>query len=387
MEKRGILWLFGYMVVVGSLMLYIAIMVVTVDPFFHYHRPDTQNYYYSIDNERSQNDGIIRHFEYDAIITGSSMIENFKTTEANEIFKANFIKVPSSGATYKELYNMVSKALKREQVPRIIIIGLDMNRFFDEANSLRTELGEYPNYLYDNLMLNDVKYLFNRDVIFNRVFVMKEQKNGPGFKPGITSFDQYKEWGELFQYGSQAVLSDKDFDLERTLSAASDEKKLTEREKKSIIQNTAENITSLAVESQDTMFYCFFPPYSAVWWGERVQKGELNRQIEAERTVIEELLKTENIKLYSFNCVKDIVTDLNHYKDKVHYGPWINTLMLQWMKDERGLLTAENYQSYLEEERAFFTSFDYSLLFDQADYSDDSQAESAMERLGSEKLT
>lgn len=52
--------------------------VIMVDPFFHYHKPDTATYFYSLDNERSQNDGIIKNFKYDAVITGTSLVENFR---------------------------------------------------------------------------------------------------------------------------------------------------------------------------------------------------------------------------------------------------------------------------------------------------------------------
>ena len=62
-------------------------VVVYVDPFMHYHKPIISKFFYSLDNQRSQNDGIIKYFDYDAIITGTSMIENFKTSEFDKLFK------------------------------------------------------------------------------------------------------------------------------------------------------------------------------------------------------------------------------------------------------------------------------------------------------------
>ena len=47
-------------------------LVVTVDPFFHFHKP-VSSLSYPLVNERYQNDGIARHFDYDAVITGTSM--------------------------------------------------------------------------------------------------------------------------------------------------------------------------------------------------------------------------------------------------------------------------------------------------------------------------
>lgn len=94
----------------------------------------------------------------------------------------------------------------------------------------------------------------------------------------------------------------------------------------------------------------------------------MNRQIEAEQYVIGLLLEHDNIRLYSFNNRTDITTDLNNYKDKIHYASWINSLMLRWMHDGEYLLTKDNYMDYLEKERAFYTGFDYESLNGQEDY-------------------
>ena len=100
----------------------------------------------------------------------------------------------------------------------------------------------------------------------------------------------------------------------------------------------------------------------------------LDQNIEAERIAIEELLKYDNIRLFSFNNLTNITTDLNNYKDATHYGDWINSLILRYMYDGKGLLTAENYEAYLEEERQFWSTFDYTLMNGQEDYEDDSLA-------------
>ena len=63
-------------------------MTTVIDPFFHYHAP-LDGLQYPIDNQRYQNDGIVKHFSYDALITGTSMTENFKTSEFDTLFGVN----------------------------------------------------------------------------------------------------------------------------------------------------------------------------------------------------------------------------------------------------------------------------------------------------------
>ena len=79
----------------------LGLCTVVVDPFFHYH-PPLDELQYPINNERYQNNGIVRNFKYDAIITGTSMTENFKTTEFDKLFGVESVKVPFSGAAIKK---------------------------------------------------------------------------------------------------------------------------------------------------------------------------------------------------------------------------------------------------------------------------------------------
>ena len=66
-------WLVTYFLSVLLIAGMVMAVVAYVDPFMHYHKPLTDVFYYNLNNERSQNDGITKHFDYDALITGSSM--------------------------------------------------------------------------------------------------------------------------------------------------------------------------------------------------------------------------------------------------------------------------------------------------------------------------
>ena len=99
-------WVFGTMLLTILAFVLTASITVYIDPFFHYHAPlkgyDYPQDEYPTNNERYLNDGITRHFTYDSIITGTSMTENFKVSEANRLFGAHFIKVPFAGSKYRE---------------------------------------------------------------------------------------------------------------------------------------------------------------------------------------------------------------------------------------------------------------------------------------------
>lgn len=368
MKTKSKIWIKGYFIIVLGVLSAIGALVVRVDPFFHYHKPDTERYYYPLDNQRSMNDGIARHFEYDALITGTSMAENFRTTEMDAIFGVHAIKIPFAGGPYEEINESVGRALDYNPGLMTVIRCMDMAYFFDPKD--RKTPSEPPAYLYDNNIVNDVKYIFNRDVIFDRVYPMV-RANKDETAPGMESFDDSSNWMVIYSFGRNSVLEDE-------IVLAEEDTHITEEERAIIHGNIEQNITSLPERYPDVTFYYFFSPYSAAWWETKVTDGTIYKQIEAEECIIEQILEYDNIKLFSFNNRTDVTTDLNNYKDEIHYGEWINSLMLKWMHDDQYLLTKENYKDYLSQELSFYTSYDYSLLREQEDYKNDYFAEALL---------
>ncbi len=368
-------WLTGWFLFVGAALSGIAWTVYTIDPYMHYHKPNTEKYFYILNNQRSQNDGIAKHFDYDAIITGTSMTENFKTSELDETFGVKSIKVPYSGGSYKEINDNLIVAFLHQPNLKIIVRGLDSNKILIHKDWMRKDLGKYPTYLYDNNPFNDVYYLFNKDVIFSRIYKMIRSSRKKNFKPGITSFDTYSRWQERFKFGVKTVLP-KGVKLPKPKSS----KPLTEQEKKTIHDNITQNVTSLADQHPETIFYYFFTPYSIAWWLVARNDGTLYRQLEAEKYAIELILDHPNIRLFSFDNRTDITANLNYYKDAPHYGEWVNSFMLQAIHDGKYLLTKDNYQNYLSRKERFYTTFDYASLAKQEDYECDDYAGALLNR-------
>jgi len=333
-----------------------AVPTVIVDPYFHYHAP-LEQFYYELDNQRSQNDGILKYFDYDAIITGTSMTENFKASELDELFGVKSVKTCFSGGSYKEINDNLRTALEHNDNIRMIVRGLDLDYFFKYKNIMRNDLGEYPTYLYDDNIWNDVKYLFNKEVLWERSWpsLINCCKGEPG---GITSFDVYSNWMENTYFARDGVM--------RNLTPYTEPletKSLTEEDKQILYENFEQNVIRLAKDYPDTTFYYYFTPYSIAWWGEQWKNGDLTRRIEAEKYVIELLLECDNIMLFSFNNDFETISNLNNYKDTIHHGDWINSKILQDMRDEKFLLTQDNYMNYLEELTEYMDSFDYRGLF------------------------
>ena len=125
-QQQAKKWFINCIVLLASVLLAIAVLVVVIDPYFHYHKPFSF-LSYRLFEERYVNDGISRHFDYDAMITGTSMTQNFKTSEMDALFGTNAVKAPFSGAGYQELSNHLIRALQRNEKLKTVVWAIDYN--------------------------------------------------------------------------------------------------------------------------------------------------------------------------------------------------------------------------------------------------------------------
>lgn len=326
-------------------------MTVYVDPLFHYHAP-TEGLEYPLFDERYMNDGIIRHFEYDAIITGSSMTQNFRTSTFDELFGTKSVKVPMSGANYNEINNLLTRAFSYQNDIKTVMRGLDMSMLIDDKDELSYD--EYPDFLYDNNLWNDVYYVLNKEIFFKYTdYVFSFMAEG-----GKTStFDAYKNWHHNYTY--DAVALRKGYQRKELVE---EELPLSDKDKQRLKENVEQNVLSLVKAHPETEFYLFIPPYSILYWDDQMRTGKLEQAIEAQCMLIEMLLPYENIHLYSFFDDYLMICDLSHYIDSLHYDGTVSEKIIQNMKSGVGLLTEENYEEYVFMLN-FYRLFDYDGFF------------------------
>lgn len=348
--RTGKKWMIGFVTLFLVILVSIGALTIIVDPYFHYHKP-LPGVSYILDNERYQNNGIVKHFEYDAIITGSSMTECFKPSELNELFGVNAIKVPYSGGSYKEINENLMVATEYNPDIKMIVRGLDGVRFFNSKDDM--DYSDYPTYLYDRNPFNDVSYLYNKSIL------MVTLQNLLGFDSVgkiEMSFDDYCNWNEHYSFGKDAV---NDYYARNTVVRVESQIPITEEERTIIKENIEQNVIALAKENPQIEFYLYITPYSICFMDYWKLEGKLERHLAAEKYIIELLLPYENIHLFSFNTEYDTICNLDYYRDVAHHNEDLNSQILMWMKDGHGELTEDNYEAYCDEVYDFYMNFDY----------------------------
>lgn len=345
----------GILILVCILLVLLCGITIVIDPFFHYHAP-IAGLQYPIRNQRYQNYGIVKHFEYDAVLTGTSMTENFKASEFDTLFGVQSVKVPINGSSFKEVNDLLLCAVEHNPDIRIVVRGIDSWNLFDDKDHMRTDAA-YPTYLYDENIFNDVQYLLNKDILCNYTLdVLKHTIKGNR----TTSFDEYSSW-DTSRSGMEHVRSN----YQRP-DAGTENAPLTAQEAETLRQTVEQNLISIARAHPDIQFYYFFTPYSIFYMDYNNQYGILQRELEGCRLATEMLLECDNIRVFSFFDDYDLITDPDNYSDKTHYTAAINSLLLQRMQAGDYELTKDNYQQHWSDVSAFYLAYDYDALFTES---------------------
>lgn len=350
MEKQK-KWFLATMAGCISALLLILLAMVIVDPYFHYHGK-ISGISYRLYNERYINSGIVKNFEYDAIITGSSMNQNFKTSQLDELWGTNSIKVPFSGAAFQETMQNLKRAFASDNEIKYVLWGLDYNGLY--RIYYHKAYDSYPEYLYDDNLLNDVSYVWNKELIFqglinNLLMTLQGEES--------TTFDEYGSWDAGSGWDTISLTH------KRSEEILPMQTEFTEKEEEVVRRNIKDNIVDLAKANPEVQFVLFYTPYSALYWDSIYRDGTLLRQLECEKIATEIMLECENIHLFSFAKETDITGNIENYRDIEHYTAEINEKIIQWITEGKGRITKENYEELIDWEREYYMNYDYDSLY------------------------
>ena len=331
----------------------IGVFVYLVDPFYHYHKPlfGMEPYLY---NTVYQTPGVARNLEYDSVILGSSMTENFRTGWFDDELGWKTAKLSYSGARTDDLAAIMGQVFAENREVKNVF--RDLNDY-QLAEDYTTAFAKRPEYLYDNNIFNDVQYLLNKDVILascGRVIA------GIQGVPG--NMDSAYCWEEPELFGVDKVRIE--YDSVSAQNAAADLSTQEDIEKS--IDNCIKNMDNIRpfIEAHpETKFYFFYPPYSMAYWQTLQESGRLEKMIRLYATSMEELMQYENVSVYYFQDETDFITDLDNYRDLCHYTPEMNRYIFECVKEDSHRIDESNYQEKLDAMYQLADGYDYESLW------------------------
>lgn len=304
------------MLVIVLVFSIIVTLNLAVDPIQYLRKNNGLTY--DAGNQRFAYAGIIKNYDFTRLIIGTSMSENFLPSYVDSVFEyGKSLNASISGAIIFEQSMLLQFALREKKISEVIW-GID---FFSLSS---TEESSLPQYLYDVSRINDCFYLFDpyitRLVFKQIVFRFTNRKSGTFTYDWLTDFwfPQYKhEFSEdivLEKYKSnKAIFVEQAYDLS------------------TLITNFDRNILDLFQENPETSFYIFFPPYSILYFASILQNSpsSFENLLAFKRYVSEKIEAFDNVFVYDFQDMYDVVENLNNYKDTTHYSLWISESIIE----------------------------------------------------------
>lgn len=274
---------------------------------------------------------IARNLDHAGVIVGSSMTENFKPSTFEKLWGFPFAKLSMSGSYFEEQTLILKEDFKLRDL-KAVVWGLDQEFFRQVIGRIRTEQGEFPFWALERKFLPLWQnYYLTLDPL---VRYFKEQIGSDKTK-GLDQ-DKLHYWGEGHIYGckNKALVHQ----LEQVVINGVD-KSPSDDEKKLYKQNIEKYLLSLVKQYPKTIFYFFLPPFS-VWEQVKIRES----LIEIRSLLVEILSPYENAKIYDFQQDKNIIININNYKDLIHYSHLISEDLAHRMHEAPVNFSREHHQ-------------------------------------------
>ena len=311
----------------------VASTVYIFDPFYHYHKPWFGMKAVLSDKEY-QCVGTLRNFDYDALIVGSSVMENNDNSWFDNAYGVKTIKAIRSYGATADLCYLLDVAYESHDL-KYVFYNIDPSSLYADAVTTYESTG-CPMYLYDKNPFNDVRYLFNKDVLFGKI----------PYEVANSFMGDYDEnlsynWAKWKSFGPELALGlyYRSRQVKEMLPKTAYEEKLNA------------NIALLTKEVEahpDTQFIFFYPPYSLLWWDMTYRAGETDAVIYCEKQMTKALLQYDNVKIFCFQNDTETTTNLDLYMDTIHFSPEINRRMLDLIVEGQYEMTLDNYEEIID---------------------------------------
>lgn len=317
--RRSVRYKRTLLVFLASALLFSSIVMLTafiVDPLQHYRKPTLYSPIYTTE-QRYQNPGLARNYDYDTIIIGTSMTENFVPSEVDKALGGKTLKLSMRGSLAFEQYEIARLALSTGKVKQVLW-GLD----YFALKSTQDNQGPFPYYLYDNNFWNDYKYWFNESTYEQAIKGLYKQIK-TGHKQ---SLEYLYNWDWSSTFGKELVLKHYRKAQVQEVGFGSKEDSL-----ESVKASFERYIVPLLENNPGVEFKFYYPPYSilrqVVWQQTNPERYE--NQMAMKPWMFEKFNAYPNVRVYDFQAEAEWTYNLDLYKDMSHHKQEVNTWIAQ----------------------------------------------------------
>ncbi|MBQ2991703.1 MAG: hypothetical protein IJD60_10525 [Clostridia bacterium] len=314
MENKRRRWALGVLAACVLGLAACALAVFFIDPFELYRESSVLPLY----NHQSYSiPGIAKHYDYNAVVLGTSMVEMMHPSVIDECMGVRAVKLPMRGSYTAqmgwELDHIYRYKEKRGETLDLAILAVDaysLVGMVDDSDELHV-------HMWNDNPLDDVHYLLNRDVVLVEIprLLANAGKTLDGKRDSMYTWTDVtfsKESMLASMPGPQPDngLLPEDYRIERSRA------------------NIETHIEKYVREHPETRFVIYMPPYSLGYWYLTLRNGLIAQQMRSRALVCEKLLAYPNVEIYDFSSRMDWISDFDNYCDYSHHSAQLSDAII-----------------------------------------------------------
>ena len=346
-------WLVSFLSIFLIAVLLITSIAYLVDPFYQFRYKE--NHYFN-NTAKFPGPGLVKNYEYDCLILGSSMTQNFDMELFRQELDVQPLHIGIGGMGIDEMLAYIELS-ERAGKCEAYYICIDQYMLTD-AESFKT-----PEYLFRDDAISMLRYLLSYEAWFRYLPLDAALTAADALKLSLpekfarsSDIDYLAKWENDFSFGEEIVVR----------NYLRNEYGVSNVEVDGLYERMTEWTDKLfdSLPGEKGRYHFFFPPYSVLFWCDAKNDGYFEIYQEAKRYFLEKA-QSYGIEVYDFQSA-ECVSDLENYKDMTHYRAEINDWMVSCFANGTYLLNEETIEANimkLQDEVEVFAS-ENSWLFE-----------------------
>lgn len=370
-KYRVLVFLFLFITIV--LPIYFIFIVWYIDPFALWHKPFyCPNQVYKHKNMRYNARRFIEHSDYDSLIFGSSMLVNTSAQESSKVLGGKFINISIEGSRFAERRLILDYIFEKNKKINTVITTFD-SEFVSTLHNFSYLTIKQWDMIYDKNWVNDYNIYVNKTFlpyIFSTFFKLI---SGKEVSCENRDFDRPASFFAESEHllGGIKNFAKNDYNLNETKSAVEKIKnkqiskdELNPKDLALIKELFDKDVIEPIKNHQDTEFIMIVAAYSVVKSAIAFQTNPAGAKLQ--KYFLKYLLNQNlpNLKVYGFDDM-GFTDDIANYVDLGHYSKDINSKMLDWIAQKKGILTTQNFDEYWDKYEQKSKAFDLSKFLEE----------------------
>lgn len=341
----------AFVIPLPFLLAYIILLYV-YDPLQIYHKPYFRETTFSTDMRR-QALGIIKHYDFDSYIIGTSMLENTSAKEASEKLGGKWVNISLADSSFNERAVILDYLFKHKN-PKKIIYSIDMENYFKEKSTAHYD------FLYNANRVDDIRIYFS--IRYGSCLIKNTLECGQKVDLENLQKWSFKNKRVLENFGGFEKLPK--VEIKRWLESVN-QQAVAQTDISEFQESFNHFILSFIKQNPNSQFELIIPPYSILQYVS-VKDDFMHSQFAlALKWLLQAIKNYTNARVYGFDNLS-YTDDIANYRDFTHYNTDMNSLQLDAIKNKSHILTLENIDMYLNTMQQKIQNYDITPLIDIA---------------------